>query len=65
MGTEEGIGGSGQNIPNFFFSNFLVNANERDMEIVKVGEGATFSTSCWCLNNGLPFSVRIHVASVL
>lgn len=60
MGTKEGIGGSGQNIPNF-----LVNSNERDMEIVKVGEGATFSTSCWCLNNGLPFLVRIHVASIL
>lgn len=33
----------------------VVNASERDMEIVKAGEGAIFSTSCWYLNNGLPF----------
>lgn len=42
----------------------FVNASERDMEIVKAGEGVIFSTSCWYLNNGLPFSVHIHVAGV-
>lgn len=54
--------GRGQNVSIFFV--VVVNASERDMGIAKAGEGVIFSTSCWYLNNGLPFSVHIHVAGV-